>query len=269
MRRALITLGMLIIGAGSVACGRDVPDEVHSQVSLRAFGTDRKPLERARVTFRDADGDVVGTGTLVHERGFRFESEQLGEDSDWGRRVQTVDIETDQCSSRGDRVALEEESLRVAVGGHPSLSSKKVTRYKLRASLVCFPALSDEQRRATERDLRQGDVRARLEAASLLGWVRAPEDASAELQEAMQDSTAIALGLVHNPHPSALPALTRALQDDRERVRVAAAVLLAKLGRNEGGVAVAALPDLERLRSDPSELVQLLAGHAIDKITPR
>lgn len=252
---------------GGVACSD--PPEVHTDVFLRAFDTGAEPLERARVVFRDAEGEPVGAGQLRHGNGFRFESEQVDEDADWGRRVRTADLEAGSCASRGDRIGLEQDSVRVAVGGHPSLRSKKIIRYTLRASLICFPPLGEDQRRAYERGLREGPVRSRIRAAILLGWLGAPEDADDELEQALQDGSAIGLGLVHHPDPSALPALTAALDDERERVRFAAALLLARLGRNEHGVASAALPALERRRNDPSELVQLVASYARGRIAPR
>lgn len=228
--RPISVLAPALFLACCVACS--APEEARTYVSLRAFDSDGEPLPRVRVRFRDAAERPVGFGELHYGNGFRFESAQLGEHGDWGRRVRTADIETDTCSSVNDRIALREESLRVAVGGHPSLRSKKITRYDLRATVVCLRPLSDERRRRVERALREGSVRSRVRAAVELGWLRAPEDASQQLKEAMQDSSAIALGIVHIPKPSVVSALIAVLDDDRERVRVAAAVLLARLGRN-------------------------------------
>lgn len=266
-RRPALGAMTVILAAALVACA--VPEERRTDVYMRAFDTDGQPLPRARIRFHDEAGKLVGHGELHHGNGFRFESEQLVENGDWGRQVWAVDLDSGACISRDEPISLKEESRRIGVGGHPSLRSKKVTRYELRATLICLRPLSDERRRRYERALREGDIRSRIRAAVELGWIRAPAGASDELWKAMHDASAIALGLVHSPKPEALPALIAALDDDREPVRITAILLLARLGRNEHGVAVAALPTLEARMDDSSELVQVFARYAIARITPR
>ena len=266
----LLTRGALATAIFAASClGCSDAEEARTLVFVGAFELDRKPLSRARIRFRDAQGKVLGEGVLHHGNGFRFESDTLREEGDWGKRVRAVDLDADTCSSRGDRVEREQHSLRVATGGHPSWRSKKLTYFDLRATLVCYPPLTEARRLRWEPQLRHGEVRSRVRAAIELGWLQAPALAPDSLKEAMHNAAAIAIGIEHSPKASALPALIVALDDERESVRVAAAWLLAKLGRNEHGIAVAAVPALQSRAEDPSELVRLVAEYAIDHITPR
>ena len=60
-----------------------------------------------------------------------------------------------------------------------------------------------------------------------------------------------------------------ALDERDENLRMSAAYLLARLGRNENAIAETALPRLREALDDSNETVRAFAKYAIDRISPR